>query len=225
MKSIYTSFFQCQQITHPGRIGYEVRKCVCIPGYDGWYPYLNTCCGYLPSTGTDDFRGNLGRIMTKLYSVCRDPAGNITSDGFSLCATEINYEECISPKDSSEGKTWVSFRGLLDGRSDNRMRLLSLAAVKANLTTSTTIEPAVSKMTATTAATELDTAASTTTPASETDSQVLCTTTGSQRITTTANPSFATRLNQVSQAGYVLRMLIVTGIAVELIQPGSSNLY
>ncbi|KXX78940.1 hypothetical protein MMYC01_204752 [Madurella mycetomatis] len=202
---MYTNLFQCQQITQPGRIGDEVRNCVCVPGYDGWYPYLDACRGCLPSTGTDDFWGNLGRMMTMLYAVCRDPAGNITSDGFSLCASDTEYEDCMSLKDSSEGETWVSFRGLSDGRFDsNRTQLLNLAAVKANLTTSTTIESAASKTTATTVVTGLDTTASTTT-------------TSSQSTTATANPSFATRLSQGSQAGYVLGMLFVAGIVGGLI--------
>lgn len=158
---IYTNLFQCQQITQPGRIGDEVKKYVCISGYDSWYPYLNICRGCLPSTGIHDV---WEKMVAKLYSVCRDPAGN-TIDGFSLCATEMNYEDCIPLKGSSEGKTWLSLRGLLDGRFDsNRTQLFNLAAVKANLTTSTTTEPVVS-MTTATVATDLNTAVSTTTPA------------------------------------------------------------
>ena len=211
---MYTNLFQCQQITQPGRVGNEVRNCVCVPAHDGWYPYLDACRGCLPLTGTDDFWGNMGRMMTHLYAVCRDTAGNITSDGFSLCASDTDYEDCMSLKDSSEGKTWVSFRGLSDGRYDsNRTQLLNLAAVKANLTTSTTVESAASKTTATTgAATGSDTTASTTTPATGTGSPVPSPTTGSQSTTTTANPSFAARLSQGSHAGYILGMLIVAGI-------------
>ncbi|KAK4148744.1 hypothetical protein C8A00DRAFT_19478 [Chaetomidium leptoderma] len=206
---MYTNLYQCQKITQPGRIGDEVRKCVCVPAYDGWYPYLDACRGCLPSTGTDDFWDNLGRMMNKLYEVCGSPAGNITSDGFSLCASDTKYEDCMSLKDSSEGETWVSFRGLSDGRFDsNRTQLLNLAAVKANLTTSTPFESSASKTTATTAATETDTTASTTTPA---------TGTGSQVPSTTANPSFAARLSQGSQLGYVLGTLIVAGIVGVLI--------
>jgi hypothetical protein len=218
---MYTNLFQCQQITQPGRVGLEVRNCVCVPGYDGWYPYLDACRGCLPTMGTDDFWGNMGRMMSKLYEVCSNPAGNITSDGFSLCVSDTKYEDCMSLKDSSEGETWVSFRGLLapDARVDsNRTQLLNLAAVKANLTTSTTIESAASKTTATTgAATGSDTTASTTTPATGTGSQVPSPTTGSQSTTTTANPSFAARLSQGSQAGYVLGVLIVAGIVGGLI--------
>ncbi|KAK4038494.1 hypothetical protein C8A01DRAFT_47893 [Parachaetomium inaequale] len=214
---MYTNLYECQKIAQPGRVGDEVRNCVCVPAYDGWYTYLDSCRGCLPGTGTDDFWGNMGRMMTHLYHTCLS-SGNITSDGSVLCASDEKTEDCMALRDSSQGETRVSFRWLDDatGKYDsNRTQLLNLAAVKANLTTSTTVEPAASTTIATgTAATGSDTtaSASTTTPATGTGSQVPSGTTGQQRTTTTAAPSFAARLSQGSQAGYVLGMLIVAGI-------------
>jgi hypothetical protein len=210
---MYTNLYQCQKIAQPGRTGDEVRNCVCIPGYDGWYTYIDACRGCLPFTGTDDFLGNYGRMMNTVLSVCRG-GGNITSDGTSLCASEAEFEDCMALRDSSEGETWVSFRMFgTDGKYDsNRTMLLNLAAVKANLTTSTTVESTVSTTAAATAATGLDTTASTTTPATGAGSQVTSATTGLQSTTTTAKPSFATRLSQGSQAGYAWGLLVVAGI-------------
>ncbi|KAK4095902.1 hypothetical protein N658DRAFT_437242, partial [Parathielavia hyrcaniae] len=127
---MYTNLYQCQHIAQTGRIGDKVRDCVYIPGYDGLYTYLDACRPCLPFTGTDDFLGNFGRMMNMLYEVCRAPAGNITSDGFNLCTSDAKYKDCMTLKDSSQGETWVSLRGLSDGRYDsNRTQLLNLAAV------------------------------------------------------------------------------------------------
>ncbi len=164
------------------RVGDEVRRCVCVPACDGWYSYIDACSGCLSSSGTGNFWGQMGRFMYSLYSACRGgPDANVTSDGFSLCATEIKYENCISLNDGSEGKIWVSFRGLSDGRYDsNQTHLLNLAAARANSTTSTPTESTAAKTTATTTApTGSDTTASTTptiTPATGTGSQAPSTT-------------------------------------------------
>ena len=215
---MFNNICQYQQIAQPGRVGDEVRKCLGVPAYDGWYPYIDACSGCLSSSGTGEFWGQVGRMMYSIYWACRgDSDANVTSGGLSLCATEIKYENCISLKDGSEGETWVSFRGLSDGRYDsNQTHLLNLAPARANLTTSTTAESAASKTAATTtAATGSDTTAlttPTTTPATGTGNQAPSTTAGSQSSTTTANSSFAGRLSQGSQAGYVLGMVIVAGI-------------
>jgi len=149
-----------------------------------------------------------------LYSVCRDPVGNLTSDGSALCASDDKWEDCMALRDSSQGATWVNHRGFADARFDsNRTQVLNLAAVKPNVTTLTAAESTASRTTAATgAATGSDTTASTTTPATGTGSQVPSTTTGPQSTTATAKPSLATRLSQGSQAGYVLGMLVVAGI-------------
>jgi hypothetical protein len=200
---LYTNFLECQKIVQPGRVGDEVKNCICVPDYHGWFTHLDACRGCTPGTGTDDFWGNMGRMMTALYQTC--PGGNITSDGYSLCATNRKYENCMRLQDSSEGETWVSFRGLEDGRYDsNRTQLLNLAAVKANLTTSTT---------ATTEPTGSDTTGLTTTPTTTgTDSEVPDTTDGSENATPTDDTSSAARLGQGFQAGYALGMLVIAGI-------------
>ena len=84
----------------------EVRKCVCVPAYDGCpYPYIDACSGCLSSSGTTDFWGQMSRIIYSLCSACRGGSdANVTSDGLILCATEIKYENCISLKDGSEGE-------------------------------------------------------------------------------------------------------------------------
>jgi hypothetical protein len=196
---MYTNLYKCQQIAQPDRIG-----------DDGWYAFIDACRGCLPKSGTDNFCGNMGRLMTATYAECRmGPNGNVTSDGTSLCATSDKAENCMSLKDSSEGDTWVSFRwfpedGVLP--NSNRTMRLNLAAVKPNVTTSTTVEPTTS----TTATTGSDTRAPepTTMPGSQDPSS----TTDSETTTTTANTAFAARLGQGSQAAYVLGMLVVAGI-------------
>jgi hypothetical protein len=210
---LYTNFLQCQKIVQPSPVGDELRNCVCVPSYHGWFTYLDACRGCLPGTGNYDFWGNMGMMITALYHAC--PGGNITSDGSSLCANDGKYENCMGLKDSSEGETWASFRWMEDGRFDsNKTQLLNLAAVKANLTTSTTVESP--QTTATTAPTGSDTAASNTTPATGTGSQVPDTTDGSENTTPTDGTSSAARLSQGSQAGYALGMLVVAGIVAGL---------
>lgn len=227
---LYTNFYKCQQIAQPARAGDEVRSCVCVPFPDAdnwrsdhgsWYTYIDACRGCLPFTGSDDFLGNLGRMMNALLGECRG-GGNITSDGAVLCASNNKYENCMALRDSSEGETWVSFRALEypDGKYDsNRTQLLNLAAVKPNLTTTTSTSTVDSATTTPATATGLeDTAASTTTaPATGTGTQGPSAATDPQSASTTANPSFAARLSQGSQAGYVVGMLIVAGIVGGLV--------
>jgi len=221
---MYTTLFRCQQITQPGRQGDEVRNCVCIPGYDGWYPYIDACRGCLLN-GRDDFWASVGGMLTQVYAVCRDNPGNMTSDGTSLCATDSKYEGCMSLKDSSEGETWVSFkyRTLADEKYNKyHSQRINLAVAKANSTTSTTVASAAPTTTATTAATGSDTTASAPASTAETSRQVASstarlpldsTTTASQSTTTTASASFAARSNhQGAQVGGVFGALIVAGI-------------
>jgi len=146
----------------------------------------------------------MGWMMTMLYSVYRGPVGNLTSDGSVICASDDKWEDCMALRDGSQGATWVSHRGFADARFDsNRTQVLNLAVVKPKVTTSTAAESTASRATAITgAATGSDTTASTTTPATGMGSQVLSTTAGPRSSTITANPSFATRLSQGSQAGY-----------------------
>jgi hypothetical protein len=204
---LYTNFVECQKIVQPGRVGDEVKNCICVPDYHGWFTHLDACRGCTPVTGTDDFWGNMGRMMTALYHTC--PGGNITSDGYSLCATNNKSENCMRLQDSSEGETWVSFHYIEDARYDsNRTQLLNLAAVKANSTTSTPVE----LTTATTAPTGSDTTGLTTTPTTGTDSEVPDTTDGAENTTPTEDKSSAARLGQGSQTGYALGMLIIAGI-------------
>ncbi|KAL2258975.1 hypothetical protein VTK26DRAFT_7505 [Humicola hyalothermophila] len=86
---------------------------------DSWYPYLDTCRGCLPTTGTDDFWGNLGRLMTAPYATCRSgAAANITSDGASLCATEtIRTSAAATTTPASTGPAAAVTRDA--GGSDN----------------------------------------------------------------------------------------------------------
>jgi hypothetical protein len=213
---MYTNLYKCQQIAQPDRIGDEVRACVCDRSDDGWYAFIDACRGCLPITGTDDFWGNLGRLMTATYAECRNgPSGNVTSDGVSLCASSDRAENCMSLKDSSEGDTWVSFRWFPeDGAlpNSNRTQRLNLAAVKPNVTTSTTIESTTSTAAAT--GSDRDTAAPepTTTPPTGTGSQDPSSTTDPESTSTTANTAFAARLSQGSQIEYFLGMLVVAGI-------------
>ncbi|KAK4110263.1 hypothetical protein N656DRAFT_286242 [Canariomyces notabilis] len=210
---MYTYLYRCQQISQPGRVGNEVHDCLCDRSDNGWYAYIDACAGCLGNAaeGDDDFFSSMRRMMWTTYSVCRDQNGNITSDGFSLCANNGgNYEDCLSLKDSSQGETWVSFRAfkLVGATDSNHTQLLNLAEVKKNLTiTSTTLES-----TSATTATASDTAAATTTTATGTDGQAASTTTGSGGTTTTTGTSSAARLCQGSQAGYVLGVLIVAGM-------------
>ncbi|KAL2173817.1 uncharacterized protein P884DRAFT_86546 [Thermothelomyces heterothallicus CBS 202.75] len=212
---MYTALVQCQKIEQPDGSWAKVNDCICVPGNDGWYPYLDACRECL-ATGTDDFFGNMGRLMTQLYGACRDgPSGNITSNGLSLCVGSGDYESCISLKDASHGDSWASFRGLTEKYqvlpSSNRTQTLNLAALEEEETpstasASTTKPPASSRTSETASATGTSGEAPSDTAASQTG------TTAAATAAATESPSSAARMSYESRAGCIFGISIAAGI-------------
>ncbi|KAL2153413.1 hypothetical protein VTH82DRAFT_4568 [Thermothelomyces myriococcoides] len=215
---MYTALVECQKIGQLDGSWTKANDCICVPGYDGWYPYLDSCRDCL-ATGTDDFFGNMGRLMTQLYGACRDgSSGNITSNGLSLCVGTGNTESCISLRDASQGDSWASFRPLTEEYqalpSSNRTQTLNLAALEeeeeeeesSNSPASTTKPPASSK----TSEVESTMETSSDAPSNAAISQTSGSTTTAP--TATESPSSASRMNRGSWEGWVLGISIAAGI-------------
>ncbi len=210
---LYKTFYTCaRSVSQPTRT--NVGDCACPPrpseGSDnGWYPYIETCAGCLPSKETGDIWNNMGTLFWQMVNICRGDR-NITSDAEGvLCVGSEKFQSCMALRDASEGPSWASYQ--LFGYSEhdsNKTKVLNLAAFKPNTTSSEAAASTTAKTTASGTATGLASAAASTTAPAGT-----ATGAGNQpAASTTASSPAAAGLGQGSPAGYVLGGLVVAGV-------------